>query len=178
MGCPGCGSNLWTGEKCPACGRLASDTSRRLGDHPLPAEAARQAVAKGAFGGAVAGYLGGGPFDLSQFGNQVLLGAALGTALGLVAVLLLWFAAGDRDWSYLWFVPAASGGAALLFGVKELLDWAVGWAAAPWGKGLAAAAVGAVIGGILAAAGAYAVARRREARRTTKLTCPARTGER
>lgn len=78
MGCPGCGSNLWNGEKCLACGRLASDTSRGAGRHPLPAEAARVAVAKGALGGALAGYLGGGPFGLGQFGNQMLLAGAAG----------------------------------------------------------------------------------------------------
>lgn len=166
MGCPGCGSSLWNKEKCPACGRLSSDTSRRLGDYPLPAEAARQAIFKGAIGGALAGYLGGGPFDLAQFGNQVLLAAALGAAGGLAVVLFLWFAVGESDWTYWLFVPAIAGGAALVFGIKEFMDWGLGWAAAQWGRGLASAAVGAVVGGALSSAGAFLVANRREVRRT------------
>jgi hypothetical protein len=31
MKCPGCGSNLWDGTKCAACGRLGSDLSPRVG---------------------------------------------------------------------------------------------------------------------------------------------------
>jgi hypothetical protein len=32
MTCPGCGSSLWDGNKCPACGRLGTDlTPRSLG---------------------------------------------------------------------------------------------------------------------------------------------------
>ena len=29
MNCPGCGSNLWGGNKCPACGRLGTDLTPR-----------------------------------------------------------------------------------------------------------------------------------------------------
>ena len=36
MSCPGCGSSLWNGEKCGACGRAAADPSPRLGDRLRP----------------------------------------------------------------------------------------------------------------------------------------------
>ena len=170
MGCPGCGSSLWNGKKCPACGRLASDTSRRLGDYPPPARAAWQAAPKGALGGALAGYLGGGPLDLQQFGNQVLLAGAAGAVLGLVFPLVLWFGFGDRDWTAWLAVPAFAAGGAAVFGAKQALDLAIGWAVAPWGKGVLAAALGAVAGGLLAAGFAYLAASRREARRTA--LCP------
>lgn len=39
MSCPGCGSSLWNGEKCGACGRVASDTTPRLGERPPPTPA-------------------------------------------------------------------------------------------------------------------------------------------
>jgi hypothetical protein len=166
MSCPGCGSKLWNGEKCAACGRLASDTSRRLGDYPPPPAAAWRAVPKGAAGGALAGFLGGGPVDLQQFGNQVLLAGAVGAALGLTFALVYWFALRERNWVVWLAVPGVAAGGAVVFGAKQALDLALGLALAPWGNGLVAAALGAVVGGLLAAGFAYLLAARREARRS------------
>ena len=35
MKCPGCGSALFDGDKCGACGRLGTDTSPRAGSTPV-----------------------------------------------------------------------------------------------------------------------------------------------
>jgi hypothetical protein len=162
MRCPACGSSLWNNDKCPACGRLASDTSRRQGSHPEPTVAARHAALKGAFGGLVAGYLGGGPLELDKLGNQMLVAAGIGAVVGIAFAAWLSLGSGNRDRVFWLYVPAIAFGAAVLVGVNEVFDWALGWALAPHVKGLVAAGLGAVIGAVSAAGLAYIAARYRD----------------
>src|SRR5438132_898225 len=86
--CPGCGSNLWDGAKCGACGRLASDTSPRAGPQvPSRWERVATAAFKGTVAGGVAGYLGGGPLNLPALEWALWIGAGTGAVVGLLVVL-------------------------------------------------------------------------------------------
>src|SRR5262245_33604532 len=62
MNCPGCGSKLWDGSKCAACGRLASDLSPRVGsqsdDIRVPHGGTAQLLALIITGGGVAALVG------------------------------------------------------------------------------------------------------------------------
>jgi hypothetical protein len=117
---------------------------------------------KGACGGALAGYLGGGPFELDNLGNQMLISGALGAAIGMVVVAWLAFESGAWDRVFWLFVPGVAAATALLVGFREAFDWALGWAVAQQAKGLVAAGLGAAAGAALAAGLAYIAAWRRD----------------
>jgi len=143
---------------------LASDTSRRLGDYPPPAEAAVEAGFQGAFGGAIAGYLGGGPLEVGKLADGLLWVTAIAAGIGFACAIMTWFALGYRDWFVFLLMPAAAVCGAMMYGVGELFDWGVGWVAAQWGRGLIAAVVGAIAAATLGAGFTYLTACRRERR--------------
>jgi hypothetical protein len=152
VNCPGCGSTLWNDVQCGACGRLASDTSPRTGPQPLTrAQRVGAAGIKGAIGGGIAGFLGGGPLNPGAVGHQLLLGLAVGAVAGVVLVVV---ASGGRlrEAGWLWsFVPGMAAVGAFAQGAKRLVGWAWGFVVAQWAEGYIALAAGAAAGAALAA---------------------------
>jgi hypothetical protein len=171
MSCPGCGSKLWDGARCGACGRLASDASLRGGEQ-RSSRAARVGLAtiKGIAAGAILGYLGGGPLNLSAIENGIWIGAAVGAVVGIVAVSLLarinWREAGLA----LWLIPGLAAAGALVIGFKKLARWAFGWAVAQAGEQYVAAGLGALLGGLIAGLIAYWASRDRHVPSTSATT--------
>jgi hypothetical protein len=109
------------------------------------------AAIKGAIGGGVAGYLGGGPLNPGAVGNDVLVGLVVGAVAGFVLVVM---ASGGRlrQAGLFWtFVPGMAVVGAFAVGAMRLLGWAFGFAVAQWAEGYVALGMGAAAGAALAA---------------------------
>jgi uncharacterized membrane protein YeaQ/YmgE (transglycosylase-associated protein family) len=166
MSCPGCGSTLWDGNKCGACGRQASDTTPRVGPaRPSRANRVVMAALKGAVAGAVLGYLGGKPLNLPALENGIWIGAVTGAVVGLVVVVLLARFSRREASLALVLIPGLALAGAITIGFKKLVGWAFGWAVAQENQGYIAAVLGGVIGCLLAASIAFLMSRDRDVKK-------------
>jgi hypothetical protein len=118
-------------------------------EEPLTArEKVLVSAMRGAIGGGIAGYVGGGVFDAGALVHQLLLGAGIGAVVGVVFGLLSaggWL--GVLKGVALW-IPAGAAICAAVFGGKHLTAWTLGWAVNHWAHGLEAVLIGGILGGL------------------------------